>query len=677
MKQKILLVAAAIMCCIHCNAKPKEPDSYNYRRGVESAKELKTDEAIRYLNREIDDNPKNGYALTWLASSYIKKSEAGTALYYLESAFKYLPKSDKYYCAWAHSLKCEILLQTQDTIGALAEISHAIKIQPQKGDWVFQRSQIYRDNNQLDLSNADRQKYITLSPGIIRGNIALGKNYMEQKRHEEALQQFETAHKLATRSYTYGLMAQAQVKLHKYEDAATNCIEALKLDIRCDEAGDAIMDCKAPEFVELMLPLLDMQIEKHPNESDWFAAKAAILFAAKRYIEAVDVFLQMKQLDADFYIDGMLAGLYSKLGEYQKALTSINLLIEADSTDVKAYSMRMDIYYDMDSVDLALADAYKITKLAPDDADALSESAQMYFFAGHYRRAILECNKILALQPTYNYFRYLRGRSYLALGEQPSFANEDFNRACKESTRGMTKAFSLCFLDRFDEARIIVDSVCIADSINHDDRYNAACAYALMGDSTKAFQLLEEELKDGYSRFNHIRHDPDFASLHGTRFDSLLITYEAKLPGLQATAVTDSVETTTLRVVEVPFTSSNGVTKVDCTINGLPLNFIFDTGASDVSISQTEASFMFKNGYLSQRDVIGKKLFRTADGRISVGTTFILNHINFGGLELTGVRASVVGNQKAPLLLGQTVLKRLGKIEIDNERRVLKITTNQ
>lgn len=66
-----------------------------------------------------------------------------------------------------------------------------------------------------------------------------------------------------------------------------------------------------------------------------------------------------------------------------------------------------------------------------------------------------------------------------------------------------------------------------------------------------------------------------------------------------------------------------------------------------------------------------------ADGNISVGTIFILDHINFGGLELSGVRASVVGSQKAPLLLGQTVLKRLGKIEIDNERRVLKITTNQ
>jgi predicted aspartyl protease len=86
---------------------------------------------------------------------------------------------------------------------------------------------------------------------------------------------------------------------------------------------------------------------------------------------------------------------------------------------------------------------------------------------------------------------------------------------------------------------------------------------------------------------------------------------------------------------------------------------------------------MFKNGYLSQRDIVGKERYMTADGNVSVGTTFILNHINFGGLELTGVRASVVASQKAPLLLGQTVLKRLGKIEIDNERRVLKITTNQ
>lgn len=43
-------------------------------------------------------------------------------------------------------------------------------------------------------------------------------------------------------------------------------------------------------------------------------------------------------------------------------------------------------------------------------------------------------------------------------------------------------------------------------------------------------------------------------------------------------------------------------------------------------------------------------------------------------MKLKDVRASVVKNQKAPLLLGQTVLGRLGKIEIDNKNKKLVIT---
>ena len=48
-----------------------------------------------------------------------------------------------------------------------------------------------------------------------------------------------------------------------------------------------------------------------------------------------------------------------------------------------------------------------------------------------------------------------------------------------------------------------------------------------------------------------------------------------------------------------------GVSIIPCKVNGLNLNFIFDTGASNVSISLTEASFMLKNGYLEEGDIIG------------------------------------------------------------------------
>ena len=67
-----------------------------------------------------------------------------------------------------------------------------------------------------------------------------------------------------------------------------------------------------------------------------------------------------------------------------------------------------------------------------------------------------------------------------------------------------------------------------------------------------------------------------------------------------------------------------------------------------------------KNGYLNANDVVGSLLYMDANGDVSVGTIINLKNVNFGGLDLNNVRASVVRNQKAPLLLGQNVLGNQG-----------------
>ena len=87
-----------------------------------------------------------------------------------------------------------------------------------------------------------------------------------------------------------------------------------------------------------------------------------------------------------------------------------------------------------------------------------------------------------------------------------------------------------------------------------------------------------------------------------------------------------------------------------------------------------EATFMMKNNYLSPNDVIGNRQYMDANGNVSVGTLINLKNVHFGGLNLNNVRASVVRNQKAPLLLGQSVLSRLGKIEIDNKKSLIRIS---
>ncbi|MDE6835386.1 MAG: retroviral-like aspartic protease family protein, partial [Muribaculaceae bacterium] len=84
--------------------------------------------------------------------------------------------------------------------------------------------------------------------------------------------------------------------------------------------------------------------------------------------------------------------------------------------------------------------------------------------------------------------------------------------------------------------------------------------------------------------------------------------------------------------------------------------------------------FMLKNGYLKREHFVGTGRFVDANGDISEGTIVNLRDVDFGGLKLNNVRASVVRNQKAPLLLGQSVLGRLGSIEIDNPGKKLIIT---
>ena len=194
-----------------------------------------------------------------------------------------------------------------------------------------------------------------------------------------------------------------------------------------------------------------------------------------------------------------------------------------------------------------------------------------------------------------------------------------------------------------------------------------------MGERDSSLYFLRNSLEKGFTRFAHIRNDDDLDTLRDTQeFRNMMEEYENKYQERQR-AKSSTTEDKQEYVSEVPFTREGGTCSVKCRINDLPLYFCFDTGASDVSLSMVEASFMMKNGYLTKEDVMGNAYYSDAQGNVSEGTVVNLRHVQFGDMEIENVRASVVRNQKAPLLLGQTVLSRAGKIEIDNEKRVIRV----
>lgn len=119
----------------------------------------------------------------------------------------------------------------------------------------------------------------------------------------------------------------------------------------------------------------------------------------------------------------------------------------------------------------------------------------------------------------------------------------------------------------------------------------------------------------------------------------------------------------------VPLGNNGGVNTIPVEINGVTMNFIFDTGASDITISSVEAAFLIKQGSISREDVIGEQSYQTADGSINVGLKIRLRTVKIGSSELKNVEASIIDNEKAPLLLGQSALKRFGSFSIDNTNR--------
>ena len=671
MKKFSVFLAAILSCAFSFAKEPQQPDSYNYKRGCELIEEQQFDEGIEFLNRELSLNPKNGYAMAWMAYAYRKKNEKGTAIELAHNALKNLPRAERYYAAFTHNLLSDIYWEMNDTVMAFKEIALAIKAEPKNGDWYDNRGVLYRQCEQWEKSNADFRKYIELKPGLIRGYMQLGVNYELNKNYAEALVQYKKADQLASRSFTVGSIAEMEMKLGKYEDAVKHAVEAFKMKHFDRGASEVLMACSNAELAELMLAQLRVQVAQNPNVPEWQIYQVFVYHARKEYENAIRTALKIRKIYPD--MESYVSDLYAEMGDFKRALDYVNMAIEADSTDLSLRHSRAIIYIELDSIDAVMDDLAFCIEQQPEEANWYFLHAAKCLFLKRYQEAIEDYNTGLAISPSNDWGRYMRGRCYAAMGDTAK-AHADYRRSLSQSNPEV-RLFALALLDQKEEAMHLADSLLKADTTEY--RYNVACAYALMGEKELALRYIDEEMRDGYVNFRRLRRDPDMQSIQG-ELEQLILKYEAILDERIARFQEEQGEETgEEKIVEVPFTAVNGVTKVDCTINGLPLNFVFDTGASDVTISQTEANFMYKNGYLSHKDVIGKQRYQTADGNISVGTTFMINHINFGGLELTGVRASVVANQKAPLLLGQTVLQRLGKIEIDNEKKVLKITTKK
>lgn len=129
--------------------------------------------------------------------------------------------------------------------------------------------------------------------------------------------------------------------------------------------------------------------------------------------------------------------------------------------------------------------------------------------------------------------------------------------------------------------------------------------------------------------------------------------------------------------IYVPYKKTmNDLIEVQVSLNGVPFNMFWDTGASMTCISSLELNKLIKEGRIrSTEDFLGSTISTLADGSTTNDKVYRINEVFIQGnngeyLRLKNIETIVSNNAEAPLLIGQNVISNLPKHSF-NEKEML------
>lgn len=626
MKKIVTLLTVTLLTVLSVNAyaqKNKTDNDYNLKKAYEVLQE-ENDEAkgLELVNKQLRETPDNVEAPLLRVRLLRRKNEFGQAPQDINHAIKVnKPKKTEVRNSTLHWWKAYIYEDMGDKVNAAASFKTACEL-ARKDDKEnlpsisFDYAQSLYDLGDYAGADAIYRKMLVLDEADQAAMAGLARNMIEREQYSEAID------KVMLKRLNY---AEASIKT---------------------------------------------RIKKTENRFQWMAFLCQFYETSHQYAEAVRTY---DEFEAEFghydEINVYRSDCYSELGLNELAIADISKAMEKDP-DWQLYVRRGDYYWLNGDLDLAIADFNAAVEDAPKEGYCYYRRGWTYEMQGERKKAMEDYNMGLEMTQDYPYLYLMRGELLLLEGKKTE-ADADFEMVIQKDN-GSCRQYALYFLGRDNEAEEWMNKIIEEDPGNYGNYYDQACLYSRMGRLEESIAALRKSFEKGYRSFSHIRLDDDLDAVRDLpEFKALMEEYEAKhteyLKQFELSMPEKEETVTEIAVKRNP----GGTFEIPCDINGLALQMVFDTGASDVTISSVEADFMFKNGYLSEKDIKGKTYYQIANGQISEGTTITLREVKIGDAVLHNVDASVVKSQRAPLLLGQSAMERFGAITIDNQNNKL------
>ena len=677
--KKLLLLTLTVFCLAlqPMSAQKKEgTDNFKYYKAKEILDQRGDPQEARKLATEnIKENPKHIDSYLMVASIDRNAKDYASAMRMVDQAMKNNHKNSgisEAVLLWWKAIIFDELGDYQKAADLMEQVVKLARKQSKEHlpSMLEDLAQFRYDLKEYDASDAVYRELMKLDESSLLPKIGIARNLNAREKYDEALAVLDDCAKY---DRDYAEVYRFRMHAYKGKKEYKKMIDAMITLYEKSEDSDYLIMDNFKLDKKYSVAVLKEKIASEKDNEMWRLILASLYLECHMYSQSLpllDSILEEYGFDGDML--EVRASCYDEMGLFEYALADINKALEVSDLRDQAYyyGRRSEINRSAGNYEASIEDITRFIDRYPTDAYGYYARGWCKELSGDLDGAMQDYDEGIAVDENYPYIYLMRGSLYLKKGNK-ELAEQDFQQVVAKDTTvkdGSCRHYALNFLGRADEALEWMEKIIAQDADDPGNWYDKSCLFARMNRCDEAMEALQVSFEKGYRSFQHIQHDDDMDPIRGREdFKALVHKYELILQeelskvGRKAESDEDKV------VSQVDMRKMYGGTyEVACSVNGLPLKMIFDTGAADVTISSVEANFMLKNGYLSDGDIKGKRNYITASGDIHEGTVLRLKEVKLGDAVLKNVEASVVHSQKAPLLLGQSVLEKFGTITIDN-----------
>lgn len=273
---------------------------------------------------------------------------------------------------------------------ALADFSHALKLDPEFAPALVNRGWVYVEQGDLTTAELDFADAIRLAPTLPAAYEGQAVVLMDQEKLTEAIASYTNAIRHSVDNKQAAL----------YYNERAMCFQ------RVGNLKSTLDD-------------LQRAVEKDPQFARAYANRGDVLSQAGQYEDAVLAMreaIAIDRQDPEFY--HLLGLLHFDHGEYEAAADSHAAAIARDDEDPRYYRGRAAAYRELDRQQSAIKDLRRAISLDPQDSLSVNDLGLLYFASGEYEAARDIFSQAIELAPDDLAIRYNRADTLLRLDDK-------------------------------------------------------------------------------------------------------------------------------------------------------------------------------------------------------------------------------------------------------------------